>query len=163
MKPVKFGRFYTFGAVFCAAIALSGTAALADEFGDAQSCLDTRIAANEPVADCVNEVQTVCMSFDAPSLAGADCYRRAKDHWGGLISARMEKIQELANENLTAIAGIEVKYDLKLNLMQCDRMEELSLVRKDPNDETVYTRMRCEATAVGLAYAKLYYQSGALR
>ena len=45
MKPVKFGRFYTFGAVFCAAIALSGTVALADEFGDAQSCLDTRIAA----------------------------------------------------------------------------------------------------------------------
>lgn len=151
------------GAVFAAVVALSGSAASAEEFGDAQSCLDTRIEANEPVAECVNEVQATCMSFDAPSFAGADCYRRAKDHWGGLISARMERIEGMASEELAAIAGIEVKYDLKLNLMQCDRMEELSLVRKDPDDETVYTRMRCEATAVGLAYAKLYYQSGGMQ
>ena len=96
------------GAVFAAVVALSGSAASAEEFGDAQSCLDARIEANEPVAECVNEVQAICMSFDAPSFAGADCYRRAKDHWGGLISARMERIEGMASEELAAIAGIEL-------------------------------------------------------
>lgn len=138
---------------------LAAQAAVAQEFDTAQACLDARIAANEPVAECVTEAQALCLSFEAPSMAGADCYRRAKDHWGDLISQRMERIRAAASEELSAIAAIEVKYDLKGNLMQCDRMEELSLVQKDPDEETVYTRLRCEATAVGLAYAKLYYQS----
>lgn len=135
---------------------------MATDFQDAQACLDERIEENRPVAGCVQQVQAVCLAFDAPSLTGADCYRQAKEHWGTLISARMGKIQAHASEDVAAIAGIEVKYDLKGNLLQCDRMEDLSLVRKDPDDETVYTRMRCEATAVGLAYAKLYYQSSGM-
>lgn len=134
-------------------------AALAGDFDSARACLDARIAANEPVADCVQETQTACLSFEAPSLAGADCFRRAKDRWGGLIAQRMDQIRDGAREEVAAIAAIEVKYDLKGNLMQCDRMEELSLVQQDPGEATVYARLRCEATAVGLAYAKLYYQS----
>ncbi|MDX1779934.1 MAG: hypothetical protein R3256_01320 [Thalassovita sp.] len=133
--------------------------AAAEEFEPVQGCLDARISANEPVAECVKQVQSLCLSYDAPSMAGADCYRRAKDHWGGLISERMQRIRETASEQLSTIAAIEVKYDLKGNLMQCDRMEELSLVQKDPDDGTVYIRLRCEATAVGMAFAKLYYQS----
>lgn len=141
------------------AFAANPAAAEEQEFTGAQACLDARIAANEPLADCVKEVQARCLSYDAPSMTGADCYRQAKDHWGGLIADRMEKIRNVASEELSAIAAIEVKYDLQGNLMQCDRMEELSLVQKDPDEETVYTRMRCEATAVGLAFAKLYFQS----
>ena len=133
--------------------------AVAEEFEPVQACLDARIGANEPVAECIKQVQSLCMSYDAPSMAGADCYRRAKDHWGNLISERMESIRATASEELSTIAAIEVKYDLKGNLMQCDRMEELSLVQKDPDDGTVYIRLRCEATAVGMAFAKLYYQS----
>lgn len=133
--------------------------AVAQEFDTAGACLEERAAAAAPLADCIVEAQAVCLSFPEPSLAGAECYRNAKEHWGGLIAARMEEIRAVASNELAAVAGIEVKYDLQGNLMQCDRMEELALVRKDPDEETVYARMRCEATAVGLAYAKLSYQS----
>ncbi len=139
------------------------SSANAQEFDSAQACLDTHIAENAPVAECVQQAQSVCFSYDAPSLAGADCYRRAKDHWGELIAERMDMIRAKANPEVLAIAGIEVKYDLKGNLMQCDRMEELSLVQNDPSEETVFTRMRCEATAVGLAFAKLYFQSQSIK
>lgn len=146
-----------------AAVLVMQTPALAQEFGNAKACLDKQIQVGEPIAQCVNEVQSICLSFGAPSMAGADCYRRAKSHWGDLISARMNKVQASASEEVAAIAGIEVKYDLKGNLMQCDRMEELALVGKAPGEETVYTRLRCEATAVGLAFAKLYFQSSGLK
>lgn len=139
--------------------ALTAPPAVAQEFDTAGACLEERAAADAPLADCIVAAQAVCLSFPAPSLAGAECYRNAKDHWGGLIAARMEEIRAVASEELAAIAGIEVKYDLRGNLLQCDRMEELSLVQKDPDEETVYARMRCEATAVGLAYAKFHYQS----
>ena len=140
-----------------------GTIALAGEFAETESCLQAQIDANQPIAKCIHDSQAICLSYDAPSMAGADCYRRAKDHWGDLISKRMSDIKDNASEEIAAIAGIEVKYDLKSNLMQCDRMEELALVQKDPDQETVYIRMRCEATAVGLAYAKLYFQSSGLK
>ena len=145
------------------ALVALASASWADEFGDAKSCFDDMIETNQPVASCVQDAQAICLSHDAPSLAGADCYRRAKEHWGTQIAARMDQIKAVASEDVSVIAGIEVKYDLKGNLMQCDRMEELSLVRKDPDDETIYTRMRCQASAVGLAYAKLYYQSHSIQ
>ncbi|MDU8927057.1 hypothetical protein RXV86_06650 [Alisedimentitalea sp. MJ-SS2] len=139
------------------------SSAQAAEFGDMTACLKAQIEAGQPIVQCVTELQSICLSYDAPSMAGADCYRRAKDHWGGLIAAKMDQITTSASEEVAAIAGIEVKYDLKGNLMQCDRMEELALVQKTPGEETVYTRLRCEATAVGMAYAKLFFQSSGLK
>ncbi len=163
MKTIALNKILQVVAIPAMGLCLAAPAARAGGLDGAQACLDARIAANEPIADCVKEAQASCLSFDAPSLAGTDCYRRAKDQWGELIAQRMEQIRASASEELSAIAAIEVKYDLRGNLMQCDRMEELSLVQKDPDDGTVYVRMRCEATAVGMAYAKLHYQSQQIR
>lgn len=154
---------FTLITAISAPLSMLGTVAQGGEFDGADACLQTQIDANQPIAKCVHGSQAICLSFDAPSMSGADCYRRAKVHWGDLISQRMTEIGNRASEEVAAIAGIEVKYDLKSNLTQCDRMEELALVQRDPDQETVYLRMRCEATAVGLAYAKLYFQSSRLK
>lgn len=138
-------------------------AAAQDEFGDPTDCLTRQGAANRPAADCVNEAMSACFQYEAASPAATACFRRGKEAWGTLIAARMQVIADRAPAEIAAIAGIEVKYDLRGNLMQCDRMADLALVRKDPDDTTLSARARCEATAVGLAYVKLWLQSESLR
>lgn len=141
-----------------ASLAMAG-AASAEDFADPKACISQQIAAGAPVAECVNEVHTTCFAYEEASLAATNCLRLAKDYWGSLIAGRMEQIRAAAPEEISAIAGIEVKYDLRANLMQCDRMEELTLVQREADEETLFTRTRCEATAVGLAYVKLVLQS----
>lgn len=125
-------------------------------------CIQEQREAGAPAADCVNRAQERCLQYPLGTEAGIACYLEAKDRWGSRITERMETIRKTAPEEIAAIAGIEVKYDLKANLNQCDRMEELSLVRQDPDQGTVHVRARCEATAVGLAYVKLVLQSGGI-
>ncbi|SEF76314.1 hypothetical protein [Jhaorihella thermophila] len=130
-----------------------------DRLADPEGCLSRQAEANRPVADCVNEAQVACFQYEEASPAANACFLAAKEEWGELIAARMDRIRATAPPEIAAIAGIEVKYDLRGNLMQCDRMEELALVREDPGPAVLARRVRCEATAVGLAYAKLWLQS----
>ncbi|KKK57647.1 hypothetical protein LCGC14_3052360, partial [marine sediment metagenome] len=73
-----------------------------------------------------------------------------------------EEVMAEVPPEIAAIAGIEIKFDLRRNLLECERLTELKLVREEKSDALVHAAARCEATAVGLAYAKLVVQSRAL-
>lgn len=126
-----------------------------------QACIDAQIAADAPVAECVNEAQADCLQYplDAAPDAATKCFLDQKETWGAAIAARMGEIKATADEGVVAVAGIEVKYDLMSNLLQCDRIEELTLLRRDPDAQTRAQDARCESTATGLAFIKLLLQS----
>lgn len=126
------------------------------------ACAEQAINENRRVPECVQEAQLPCLEFEGGSEAGIACYLAAKDDWGALIATRMDEIRAEAPEEIAAIAGIEVKYDLQFGLLQCARAEELTLVRDEKTPLVQHQTARCEATAFGMLYLKLLMQSGAL-
>lgn len=125
-----------------------------------EACVTAQVEAGAPVADCVNEVQAACLEYPADAaLAATACFLDAKEAWGSYIAARMETVRQSAPAEISAVAEIEVRYDLLQNLMQCDRMQELVLLRQEPSDATQLQKARCEATATGLAFVKMLLQS----
>ena len=149
-------------AVFAVAGGLASTAS-AEEPKTPRDCVRTQTEAKAPPAECVNQFQADCLQYPQGSEAGLACFLGAKEKWGELIKKRMAEIQASAPEEISQIAGIEVKYDLQINLLQCDRVQELTLLRRDPDTATAQARARCEATAVGLAYVKLLLQSNSIQ
>ena len=129
-----------------------------------QACFAAKNSANEPAGDCVNEAQAVCLSFDPGSQAAAGtlCFVKAKEDWAAGITAQMDQITAMADPQIAAVAGIEVKYDLLSNLLQCERMRDLALLTDRPSDAIVLQFARCEATATGLVLTKLMLQSRGL-
>ena len=148
-------------AAFIAAASYSALPAEAAEFDTPRACVVAQSKAGAPAAECVGRFQADCLQYEAGSSAGTSCFLDAKENWGKLIKERMDEIKATAPDEISQIAGIEVKYDLRQNLLQCDRIRELTLVRQDPDEKTQHSNARCEATAVGLAYVKLLLQSNA--
>ena len=109
---------------------------------------------------CIEATLAPCHATpaDAPALA-SQCYRAAQDGFSGRIAARMQAIRDSAPDTFTAIAGIEVKYDLLLGLAQCDRMEELALLGDAPLSEIQRRKDGCTATAAALAWQRLVDRS----
>ncbi len=66
----------------------------------------------------------------------------------------MARLDQVASDDIRAIAGIEVKYDLMANLLQCDRLRALRLLRGDPDATALAQDAACAANATGRAYAK---------
>ncbi|MXN64240.1 hypothetical protein GR183_04940 [Stappia sp. GBMRC 2046] len=128
-----------------------------------RACVITQSKAGAPAAECVSRFQANCLQYEEGSSAGIACFIDAKAKWGEMIKERMDEIKASAPDEIGQIAGIEVKYDLQQNLLQCDRLRELTLVRHDPDKKTRHSNARCEATAVGLAYVKLLLQSNATK
>ena len=126
---------------------------------DPDMCIDTQIAGSAPVAECVNEVLAPCLSLDAATEAAMLCFGTGQEAFGARIADRIAQIEDRAPPEIAAIAKIETKYDLQQNLLQCARLEELRLVRENPGLAVAAATARCQATAVGLAYAKLRLQS----
>lgn len=149
--------------LLCLGLAAPGFA-LADVNGDAvRACVAEQTIAGLSAAECVNRAQRGCFEFPPESTAAATlCFVEAKNDWSALIAARLDAIGEAAPPQIRDIAGIEVKYDLMTQLIQCDRMNELSLVTEDPSDRLVVQKARCEATAAGLTFVKLLIQSRTL-
>ncbi|MBU2868720.1 hypothetical protein [Pacificibacter marinus] len=152
-----------------AAIYLAPTAPLsADEMLQSQSqvetCLATQMQNGSPVIACVNEALGACIQFtaDAPQAA-LQCFLEAQTTWTQYISARMDLVLEKGGEDIAAIAGIEVKFDLLQNKLQCQRMTELSMLQDAPTEQTQVAAARCDATANGLVFAKLFAQSENLK
>lgn len=129
----------------------------------ARDCVRAQTEAKAPPSECVNRLHADCLQYPQGSEAGLACFIEAKEKWGALIKERMGEIQSAAPEEIGMIAGIEVKYDLQINLLQCDRIQELTLVHRDPDATTAHARARCEATAIGLAYVKLLLQSNSIQ
>lgn len=129
-----------------------------------EACLATQLKSGGPSIACVNEALGSCIQFtaDAPQAA-LQCFLQAQSTWTQFISARMDFVREKGGENIAAVAGIEVKFDLLQNKLQCQRMSELSMLRAAPTEQTQITAARCDATANGLVFAKLFAQSANMK
>jgi hypothetical protein len=62
-----------------------------------------------------------------------------------------------AEPGIAHVARIETKYDLLTNLLQCDRLKELSLAVSQMGDDAVAVQdARCQATVSALSFMRLY-------
>jgi hypothetical protein len=137
-----------------------GTVTPAEAVAAAGDCVAGQAAAGQPAADCVNRAQELCLQFpESAADAATACFRDMKDAWGTAVAARMDEIAATAPEEIAAVARIEVRYDLTINLLQCDRMDALNRLRDQPPELLRAQDARCESTATGLTYVKLLLQS----
>lgn len=140
------------------------TVSPAEAVAAAGDCVDDQAASGQPVAECVNRAQQICLQFpESAADAATACFRDMKDAWGTAIAVRMDQIAADAPEEIAAVARIEMRYDLTINLLQCDRMDELNRLRDRPAEALRAQDARCESTATGLAYVKLLLQSRGAR
>lgn len=123
-------------------------------------CIEhSRQSGTVPTA-CIDTAQADCLSLPAETPAVAIlCYARARESWDSGITQRMAEIRATAPEQIAAIAGIEVKYDLLASLVQCDRLEELARLSSQTAETVQRQKARCTATASGLAYMRLLWRS----
>ncbi|WP_218588655.1 hypothetical protein [Marivita hallyeonensis] len=131
----------------------------------ADACLAARLVQQQNPASCVDEAHQRCLTTPDDMTASAVlCYNQAREAWRIGISAEMERIAETADDRIAAIAGVELKYDLLANLMQCDRMEELAKVGSEATgNQIARQRAQCEASASGLAYLRVKMRAQSLR
>lgn len=124
-----------------------------------RSCVETAAELGQKPTTCVDDAHAPCLqvSTETPAVAGL-CFAETRQDWSDAIAARMAELGEKAPERIAALAGIEVKYDLLSALVQCDRMEELALLRELPAEEIQLQKARCTATASGLAYIRLLWR-----
>lgn len=156
-------------AAICVALAYGPTATFAAEEmlqsqDQVEACLLTQLSNGAPSIACINEALGACIQFtgDAPQAA-LQCFLEAQKTWTRYIGARMDFVLEKGGEDIAAVAGIEVKFDLLQNKLQCQRMSELSMLQAAPTEQTQITAARCDATANGLVFAKLVAQSENLK
>lgn len=138
------------------------TSTVAEESVDldaVRSCVATALDLDKKPTGCVDSAHTACLriSSDTPAVA-ALCFEDRRADWSTAITQRMDHLRSAAPERIAALAGIEVKYDLLASLVQCDRMEELALLREVAAEEIQIQKSRCEATASGLAYIRLLWR-----
>jgi len=155
--------------VFIGVLALMPSTGFADDAvlppqEQVETCLMSQAQSGGPSISCINEAQGSCIQFisDAPQAALL-CFLDAQKIWTKYIGARMDFVLEKGGDDLAAVAGIEVKFDLLQNKLQCQRMSELTMLRAAPTEQTQITAARCDATANGLVFAKLVAQSENLK
>jgi hypothetical protein len=125
-----------------------------------KDCVATRLDQGSSPGACVAEALAPCDAepADAPSVAVL-CYKVTQEGWASEIAARMAEIRDSAAERLSAIASVEVKYDMLGNLMQCDRMEALALIGDAKPTAIQRDKARCTAAATGLVLTRLLIRS----
>lgn len=129
--------------------------------GTTDACILERFETGAAPTDCIDAAHAACLSSstEAHSVA-ALCFRDAQSRWNEGIKARLEAFTATASEEIAAIAAIEVKYDVLSGLLQCDRMQDLSLAVSQMTPEAILRqKSQCDATALGLAYARLLWRA----
>lgn len=150
------------GKLMIAALVAAPLGAMAEvDVPAVQACVAGALEAGENPGLCVEEAHAQCHAAapDAPNVATL-CYTNAEAVWGEGLQSVMARIEADATEQIAAIAGIELRYDLLLGRLQCDRVEELSrVVGVEPGPVVQRQKARCTATAAGLAYVRLLWRS----
>lgn len=140
------------------ALALFAAPARADlDLAPVDACIVAALAAGQAPSACVDAAHAPCMAEpeDAPAVASL-CFVGARDDWSAGIAGLMQTVKAGAPDELAAVIGIEVKYDLLGGLLQCDRLEELALAVGALDAERIaLQKTRCAAVASGLAYVRL--------
>jgi hypothetical protein len=126
-------------------------------------CLNTKIEYNLPAAECVTEALQACLQIDDKHVnTKTDCFLTAKSEFATLNAGRIEELQSALDAQKYQIVEISTRYDILGNLMQCDRLHEMNLVMQEDANAINLQNFRCQATAMGMAFAKLYVQSQGL-
>lgn len=148
-------------AVSLAMIATNARAQEAQQGGplDADTCLNAAVTAQSPIADCIHQATAPCGQTDPGGESALLCYTNAQEVWGQRITARKAALDAVAPDQIKALAGVELRYDLQMNLLQCERIEALQLVTRERDLTLQNERARCDAMATGLTYAKFFAQS----
>ncbi|SMX51136.1 hypothetical protein [Actibacterium lipolyticum] len=144
-----------------AAFFISSGASAQVDIADAEACFAKAVTDNTNPAPCIDAAQSLCMidAQETPAVATL-CFNNAKDSWSGALGSRIQSFVADADETLAAVAQIETKYDLLSSLIQCDRIEELSIAASDiPGEEIAMQKSRCQSTASGLAYMRLFLRA----
>ena len=131
--------------------------------GPIDACVAAQIAADAPVAACLQAAHAPCLTYAAEAPAAAiACFRQAKADWAGLISARLTALKPALPDPVWTALEINTRYDVLGNLVQCDRMHELSLLQVPGGEQVELQKARCEATASGLVNMKLALRASEL-
>lgn len=158
-------RNFRLSAVSAVLFALARPAMAEVDLARVNSCLTERLAGAQPPATCIDDAQVSCVSVnrDTPAVATL-CFVEVEQEWQAAIASLMKTISQNAPEEIAAIAGIEAKYDLLSSLLQCSRMEELSLsVGRETGEAIQRQNAHCKANAAGLTYARIFLRSRDLR
>jgi hypothetical protein len=129
------------------------------------ACLIQSVDAGQPPSSCMDTAHAECMATDneAPAVATL-CFVEAERIWQTGISDLVQRISEKAPEEITTIARIEAKYDLLSALLQCSRIEDLSLaVGRETEANILRRNARCKSNAAGLTYTRLFLRSRDMR
>ena len=140
--------------------AATATAAGADLSG-ADLCISNAVSSAQNPADCLTALHAPCLAFPASSTPQATlCFHETAQQWDGLIRGKLADLKAAGDPEIVAVAAIESRYDLLSNQLQCDRLDELSALYKQPDDARLLQKTRCEAAAAGLTYIRLMLRSG---
>jgi hypothetical protein len=149
--------------LLAAQVLLAPAAVAQDDLSGASACIETSPAGGPPPAQCIAAVLQPClvMPTDTPAAASL-CFREANSAFSDAIRAEMQQLSSTAPERITAIAGIEVKYDLLMGLAQCDRLRDLALVGDADIAAIQLEDDRCRTVASGMTWMRLKMRSSDL-
>ncbi len=120
------------------------------------ACVDSAIDLGNSPLGCVDHTHAPCPSLPNDSRnVTSQCFSTLRDGWSATFAGRMDPLRIGAPDRITALAGIELKYDLLASPVQCDRLEEIEQLRETAAKDILLQKSRCTATASGHAYVRL--------
>ena len=129
----------------------------------ADACFAEADAAGTNPALCIEPAQVACMdNSDSTPPVSTLCYTHARGAWSGAVGGVIEGIDARGDTRLGAVARIEARYDLLINLLHCDRAEELAIAASDLDGADIaLQKARCQSTAAALTYIRLFLSARA--
>ncbi|MGJ8585026.1 MAG: hypothetical protein ACSHXD_13090 [Marinosulfonomonas sp.] len=137
---------------------LASSAWAEGDIAQVNTCLSQAAQGQGDPAACIEDLHAPCLdnAQETPAVATL-CLKDTRKIWSdGIASVIADTVAEF-DEKQAAVVRIEVKYDLLTNLLQCDRLEELSLATTEISGaDSALQAARCQSTASALTYARLY-------
>ena len=131
------------------------------DLSGAESCVAAALAAGSSPADCLGQMHAPCLAFPQNATAQATlCFVETRKDWDTRTKAALEAMAAQPDPMIGRIAAIESRYELLTNLLQCDRLDELSALYAHPDEARLLQKTRCEAAAAGLTYIRLLVRAG---
>jgi len=134
------------------------------DLDQAQACFAEAAQGQGDALACIDAAQDACMdnAQETPAVATL-CFNEAQGAWSQALGARIQQLTTNADDTLAAVIRIETKYDLLGQLMQCDRVEALSVAASGLSGPMIaLQKARCQSTASALTYLQLIQRARAL-
>ena len=145
-------------ALFAALLTVAAPALAEVDLTAVDACFESARATQTDPAACINAAQDTCLdnAEDTPAVTTL-CYVQARDVWSDGLARVFADIIPTMDGTDAAVLQIETKYALLGNLLQCDRIEELSLAASDLTGAAIALQSaRCQASATAAMYLRLY-------